>query len=116
MSVQYSGVSQTIDARSMIYPTIASAKAIAQAAMVLMAEADIDMLMDCPDDYPTKAAMERVFQGLHDQAHDLIEDTFNELKERVLAELTANYTARITALHYNPHGEVRDIDLKIEFN
>jgi hypothetical protein len=116
MTVQYTGVSQTIDARSMIYPTITSTKAIAQAAMVSMAEADIDMLMDCPADYPTKESMERVFQGLHDQARDLIEDTFDELRERVLAELTANYTARITALHYNPHGEVRDIDLKIEFN
>ena len=116
MSVQYTGVSQTISAMSLIYPNDQVAKAIAQAAMVSMAEGDIEMLTDCSSDYPTKADFERVFQGLHDQARDLIEDTFAELKQRVLAELEEKrYTARITALHYDQQGEVDDIDLKVEF-
>ena len=116
MTVAYTGVSQTINAVSVVYPNDAVVKAIAQAAMISMAEADIDMLTDCPGDYPTKADFERSLQSLHDQARDLIEDTFVELKERVLAELAEKrYTARITALHYDPQGEVSDIDLKVEF-
>jgi Zn-dependent M32 family carboxypeptidase len=116
MTVQYTGVSQLISAQKVVYYNDDVIRAIAQAAMVSMAEADIDMLMDCPDEYPTKADVERVFQGLNEQATDLINDVFDDLKQRLLSELAEKrYTAQVRALHYDEHGNYDDIDVKLTF-
>jgi hypothetical protein len=116
MTVSYTGVSQRVEATKVIYAHSETIKALAQAAMISLAEADIDMLLDCPGEYPTKADMERVFQGLHEQATDFVNDTFDDLKERILAELSQKrYTARIKALHYDTEGQVEDISLQVDF-
>ncbi len=116
MSVSYTGVSQVLQANDVLYAQERAVKALAQAAMISMAEADVEMLLDCPGEYDSKADMERVFQGLHDQAADLINDMFDDLKERLLAELAEKrYVARITSLHYDQAGEVDDIGLQVDF-
>ena len=116
MTVSYTGASQVCNATNVLYAQEQAVRALAQACMVSLAEADVDMLLDCPNEYPTKADMERVFTGLHDQAADFINDTFEDLKERILAELAkARYTARVKALHYNDEGAVDDIDLQLTF-
>ncbi len=116
MTVSYTGASQVCNATNVLYAQDQAIKALAQAAMISLAEADIDMLLDCPNEYPTKADMERVFQGLHEQATDFINDTFEDLKERLLAELAQKrYTARIKALHYDERGAVDDISLQVDF-
>ena len=115
--INYSGVSQSLTANKVLYSDEAVIKAIAQAAMVSMAEADVEMLCDCPQEYPTKADLERVFQGIHDQATDLITDMFDELKAKVLAELAEKrYTARVTGLHYDDDGALNDITVSIKFD
>lgn len=116
MTVSYTGASQVVNATNLLYAHDQAVKALAQACMISLAEADVDMLLDCPNEYPTKADMERVFQGLHEQAADFINDTFDDLKERVLAELAkTRYTARIKALHYDQQGAVEDISLQVDF-
>ena len=116
MSVSYSGVSQTLTASKVLFYGEDTIKALAQAAMVNMAEADVDMLCDCPHEYPTKADVERVFQGLNEQATDFVNDMFEDLKERLLAELaTKKYTARVRAIHYDEQGVMGDIDVQLDF-
>lgn len=116
MTVSYTGASQVVNATNLLYAQDKAIKALAQAAMVSLAEADVDMLLDCPNEYPTKADMERVFTGLHDQATDFVNDVFEDLKERLLKELAqARYTARVKAVHYNDEGTVDDIDLQLTF-
>ncbi len=116
MTVSYTGASQVCNATNVLYAQDQAVRALAQACMISLAEADVDMLLDCPQEYPTKADMERVFTGLHDQAADFINDTFDDLKERVLAELAkTRYTARIKALHYDQQGAVEDISLQVDF-
>ena len=115
--INYSGVSQSLTANQVLYSNEAVVKAIAQTAMVSMAEADVEMLCDCPQEYPTKADLERVFQGIHDQATDLITDMFDELKAKVLAELAEKrYSARVTGLHYDDDGALNDITVSIKFD
>ena len=116
MSVNYTGVSQNVTAMSVIYTSDATVKALAQAAMVSLAEADIDMIVDCSKEYPTKADIENVFQGLHDQATDLINDVFDDIKARVLRELAEkSYTARVSGLHYDDTGALSDITVSVAF-
>ncbi len=116
MTVSYTGASQVCNATNVLYAQDQAIKALAQAAMISLAEADVEMLLDCPDEYPTKADMERVFQGLHEQATDFINDTFEDLKERILKELAEKrYTARVKALHYDEKGVVEDISLQVDF-
>jgi hypothetical protein len=115
--INFKGVGHHISAVNVIYPNDQVIKAIAQAAIVNMAEGDVEMLCDCSEQYPTKADLEQVFQGLHDQAADLIEETINELKTRLLAELAEKrYTARVTGLHYDDEGALSDITVSIDFD
>ena len=114
--INYSGVSQTLTANKVLYSNEEVVKAIAQAAMVNMAEGNVEMLCDCPSEYPTKADIERVFSGLHEQATDLVNDLFDELKAEVLKELlTKTYTARVTAMKFDDAGEMSDIDVQVDF-
>ena len=116
MSVEHTGVSQIIEANDVVYYNDHVVKAIAQAAMVSMAEANVDMVCDQGNEYPTKADIERAFQGLHDQAHDVIDDMFDELKARVLEELAVKrYTARVTGLRYDNNGDLADVDVAVNF-
>lgn len=116
MSVSYTGVSQTLTANKVLFYSNDTVKALAQAAMVNMAEANAEMLCDCPEDYATRTDAERVFQGLHEQAVDMIEDMFDDLKQRLLEELaTKKYTARVRAMHYDETGALSDVDVQLDF-
>jgi Zn-dependent M32 family carboxypeptidase len=116
MTVTYTGVSQNLNATNVIYSNNAAVKGIVQAAMISMAEGNIEMLLDLPEDYKTKEDVERVFQGLHEQATDLIEDMIENLKRNLLAELQVKcYTARVKALHYDNNGELEDVTVGIDF-
>ena len=116
MTVGYTGVSQTVQANAILYSQPKVVKAIAPAAMINMAEGNVEMLLDCPNEYPTKADLERVFQGLHEQATDLVNDLFDELKAAVLKELeTKSYTARVSAMKFDDNGEMTDIDVTVRF-
>ena len=117
MTVTYTGVSQRLDANRVLYYTDDTIKALAQAAMISMAEANVDMLVDCAQYYKTKADVEAAFQGLHDQATDLIRDCLDDLRDRLIAELTdKKYTARVKAMKFcDVDGELDDIDLQLTF-
>jgi hypothetical protein len=116
MTVTYTGVSQNLTATNVVYAQESAIKAMAQAVMISMAESNIDMLCDMPEEYPTKGDVELVFQGLHDQATDMILDCFDDLKERLLKELaTKRYTARVKALRYDDNGVMNDVDVQLTF-
>lgn len=116
MSISYTGVSQNLTATRVLFYNDDTVRALAQAAMVNMAEATVEMLMDFHEDYATKADVERVFAGLHDQATDLINDVIDGLKERLLEELsTKKYVARVRAMHYDLDGELNDVDVQVDF-
>jgi hypothetical protein len=117
MSITYTGVSQNLTASKFLFYSDDTIKALAQTAMIHMAEANVDMLTDCPQDYKTKADVEAAFQGLHDQATDLIRDCLDDLRDRLLAELaTKKYTARVKAMKFcDVDGELDDVDVQLTF-
>jgi hypothetical protein len=117
MSITYTGVSQNLTASKFLFYSDDTIKALAQAAMVNMAEANVEMVCDLPKEYESKTDVERVFQGLHEQAADMIRDHFDDLRDRLLAELaTKKYTARVKAMKFcDVDGELDDVDVKLTF-
>lgn len=116
MSISHNGFSQNLTANEVLFYNDETIRALAQAAMVNMAETTLGMIWDCFGAYATKADVEKAFDGLHRQAADLISDAIDGLKECLLKELsTKTYTARVRTMHYDLTGELNDVDVKIDF-
>jgi Zn-dependent M32 family carboxypeptidase len=117
MTVTYTGVSQNLTASKVLFYNDDTIKALAQAAMINMAEANIEMICDLPEEYQTKADVERVFDGLNEQAADMIRDVMDDFRDRLLAELaTKKYTACVKAMRFcDVDGGLDDVDVKLTF-
>lgn len=83
--------------------------------LVDAAESHVDMLLDCPEEYPTKKDVEAVFQNLNEIAESMFEDYFHDLREAVFKELKEiKIRARVTRMDYaNETGELKDITVNI---
>lgn len=74
-----------------------------------MAEMNIDMIRDNPEEYPTKAIMEKAFNWVHQQSADTLDDIMSDLREAIEKELKElKYQARIRQLNYDPAGKLSD--------
>lgn len=104
-----------LDATKLIYAYDDEINQLAINMMKNMAEANIEMVCDMAEEYPTKQDIERVFEGLHDQAIDTVEDMFDELKTKLLARLqTIKYTAKVRQLEYTEMGKLNEITIKLD--
>ena len=82
--------------------------------LVNTAEGNTDMVCDMCEEYPTKADVERVYQGLHEVALDMLDDHINDLRnslEKALREI--KYTARVRRLDYDEQGKLSDVTVDI---
>ncbi len=108
---------ETVKTHDVLYGQPEGIRKLATMLIVDMAESNTDMVCDMSDEYQTKADVERVFQGLNDQAIDVLEDNFEFLKERLINFLrTAKVTARVRRMDYDEEGKLADVmvDVSVE--
>lgn len=75
-----------------------------------------EMILDAPDEYPTKDAIEAQYANLTsvalDFANDFIEDLKYALNERIRA---AQVECRVRTIQYNRAGVINDFSVDIDF-
>ena len=116
MIVYENGI-ETVKTNGVLFSNPDAVRKLAIMLLVNSAECNTDMVCDCSEEYPTKGDIERVFQGLNDQALDNLEVHLDDLRlslERALREI--KFTARVRRLDYNKEGKLADItvDLDVE--
>ena len=106
---------ETVKTNGVLYTDPQVVRKMAIMMLVNVAEGNTDMICDMYEEYPTKADVERVYQGLHDQAMDMLDDHINDLRsslEKALTEL--KYTARVRRLDYDQEGKLADVTVDID--
>ena len=114
MIVYENGIEQ-VNTNGVLYSNPSVIRKLAIMMMVSMAESNTDMVCDMSEEYPTKADVERVFQGLNDQALDMLDDHISDLRaslEKFLQEV--KYTAKVRRLEYDQEGKLADITVDID--
>lgn len=116
MTVEYTR-SPLIRAEKVLFIDKATVDAIAQAAIVNMVEGSIEMITDCPEEYPTKGDIEAVLINANDQAIDFLNDAMDELKAAVIERVrTGKLTVRVKAMKFcDVDGLLDDIDAQVNF-
>ena len=115
MTIIHNILHDTVKVQTVIYASDTTVNIIASHAMLSMAEANVDMILDMGLEYNTKADIEAVFTQLHEQARDLIEEAVAELRERLLDRLKEmSYTVQARRLDYDANGELEDIGIYLD--
>lgn len=107
-------VDQSIE--SCIYAREAFVNQIVQAAIVEMARATDDMMIDYPELYNDKQSIEAGYSHLRLQANDFLRDAMETLRAQVnkrLAEI--EFTARVRKMEFDESGNVTDAEINISF-
>lgn len=108
---------ETVKTNGVLYGQPDAIRKLATMMIVNMAESNTDMICDMPEEYPTKADVERGFQGLSEQAIDMLDDHIDTLKEKLTEFLkSAKVNARVRRMDYDNEGNLSDItvDVKVE--
>jgi len=106
---------ETVKTHDVLYGQPDGIRKLATMLIVDMAESNTDMVCDMSEDYKTKDDVERVFQGLNEQALDCLEDNFDYLKGKLMEFLrTAKVTARVRRLDYDTEGNLSDVMVDID--
>lgn len=115
MTIIHNNVHNTVNAQTVIYASDSTVSIIANAAMMSMAEANIDMILDLGKEYNTKADIESVFIRLHEQAQDFVDEAMAELREKLMRRLrNMQYTAQVRRMDYDDKGELEDIHIHLD--
>ena len=103
-------------AEEVLYPGEKTVKALARAVIASMLEASIDMICDAgEEEYPTRKTIEDCLSGTPDMGVDFINDTFDELKQRVIKELlNSNVKAQVLSIRFDEHGHYDDVEVKVD--
>lgn len=94
-------------------------EALAEEAIVNMAEANIDMVLDSSEQYDTKEKIEAAFNCnfLNQIAYDMVNNEMDDFKSAVLEKIKEKqYQVNVTTMHFNgDEGEMSDVDVRIKF-
>ena len=114
MTVRYSKPSQ-VSASAVLFAKQDAVEVIAHAAVVNAIEFAIDMILDFPADYPTKADIEAAFGSANEQAVTIVSDAVDELKAALIERLmTATVDVRVTAMRFSEvDGRLNDVDARV---
>jgi hypothetical protein len=103
-----------IAVRDVVYANDNAVHAIANAMVMQMAEANVDMVIDMPEEYNTKQEIEVAFCSLNEQAVDMVKDYMADLTERVIAQLRSTKTvAKVRCMSYNANDELDDFNVEL---
>ena len=67
---------------SFLFATQEAVQSLVAAAMVSMAEGNLEMACDCPEDYADKATIDGLMGNLNRQAFELLSDTIGASRTR----------------------------------
>ena len=106
---------ETVNTNDVLYSRNDAIRALAVMMMVNAAESNTDMICDMPEEYVNKDDVEVVFSSLNEQALDMFDDHFEDLRNRVERFLrNAKVTARVRRLDYNVEGRLWDITVDLD--
>lgn len=108
---------ETVKTDDVLFGRPDAIRKLATMMLVNMAEGNTDMVCDMSEEYKTKEDVERVFQGLTDQALDMLPDVIDSLKMSLEDFLQkAKVKAQVRRLDYDTAGKLSDItvDIKVE--
>jgi hypothetical protein len=115
VTIVHNNLHDTVKVQTVIYSNDRTVNIIASGAMISMAEANVDMILDQGREYNTKADIEAAFAQLHEQARDLIDEAMAELRERIMDRLKEmSYTVQVRRLDYDENGELDDICINLD--
>lgn len=115
MTVIYNRGFESVDSWNILYSNQSAVKKLVTSMLIDAAEGNLNMVLDCSDEYPDKNSIESVFDTLNQQCIDRLEDVIMHLRDTMLEQLnTLKTTAKVTRIDYKVSGEVDDIHLKVD--
>jgi Zn-dependent M32 family carboxypeptidase len=105
---------ESIKTEGLLYSHKDVVRSFAIMLMANAAESNLDMLMDCPEDYTNKKDIDNVFNQINLVALDMFPDYIDDLKYRIEEFLkTAKFKAHVSRLHYDKEGKLSDVDVEL---
>ena len=105
---------ETVKTEALLYSHKEVVRSFAIMLMANAAESNLDMLLDCPEEYPTKKDIDSVFNQINVVALDMFPDYINDLKYNIEEFLkTAKFKAHVSRLHYDKEGNLSDVDVEL---
>lgn len=103
------------DAAGVVRADAQTVNKIVASMMMSMADANIDLIIDYPDEYRTKQDIEAVFNNLRYQMLETVDDIVYTLKD-ALTERIQNtvFSTKVRQMHYDDKGQLSDIVLNID--
>lgn len=113
--IAYEKAVDTVRTNEILYQSPEAVRKIAVMLMVNAAECNADMVMDLPEEYPSKEEIEAVFLRLNEQALEMLDDHIDSLRGALKAQLEKiKFRARVTRLDYHREtGKLDDIHVNI---
>ena len=87
-------------------------RALARQIVVSQVEANIEMMSDCPEEYPTFKEAEVCIQSAKENVEEYIEDLLAEFKER-LYDQVAKVSIEVQAIKFTEEGFI-DADVLVD--
>lgn len=114
MIVHEQGI-DTLRTGGVLYTDPKDIRKLAMRLLIDAAECNVDMIMDYPAKYATKAEMESAFRGLTNQCLDMLDDHIDNLRQAMTQYLTnMKYHACLTHVEYHRvTGELVDVTIDI---
>lgn len=112
--IVYPGGHDTVKTTDVLYSQKAAIRSLAISMIINCAEGTRDMIIDCSEEYSTKADIEIMFRSIHEQARDMLEDHIHDLQvalDQALRDI--KFTARVHRLDYDKEGQLSDIGVDI---
>ena len=112
--IDYENGIDTVKTTGVLYSQPDAIRKMALMLLVSAAESNIDMVLDCAEEYKSKDDIEGVFAALNEQTLDMLEDHIADLRRSLESFLrNAKLNARVRRLDYNKNGELADISLDL---
>jgi Zn-dependent M32 family carboxypeptidase len=106
---------ESVKTEGVLYSHKDSVRSLAILMMATAAEGNVDMILDCSEEYPTKKDIDEVFKHLNGVALDMFAEYIDELKHNVEEFLkNAKFKAHISRLHYDKEGKLSDVDVELD--
>ena len=108
---------EKVRASSLLLTSPDSIQAFVAAAMVSMAEGNLEMACDYPNDYSDKTAIDKLMGDLNRQAFVLLNDMLDDFKYAVLeAAMKTPYSVKVRSVVFDDAGQLDDALVELMFD
>lgn len=107
---------ENISPSEVIYANSKAVQKIAAQMIVDTIEGNIDMIMDMPEEYPTKRDIEKVLNSAKDQCLEMFDDYMDTLRESLKKKLEdTKFTVHVSRIDYSKtEDEYEDIHVEVD--